>query len=92
MTRWWIHRLGVRQETTKVITVQSDEWPQSSPDYYTLRYWWSGRCWLAAVYRGYATDSGAMVAGTTSRHTSAKAAQRRLLAWVRAEKRRRRGQ
>jgi len=41
------------------------------------------RHWLAAVYRGYATDSGAMVTGTRSRHESAASAKRALLVWAR---------
>ena len=78
--RKWTPSRGKRRETVRTIGVRLT--PHVTA-WYTLRVWRSGRSWLAAVYRGYATDAGAMVAGTRSRHDSADAAKQKLRAWAR---------
>lgn len=50
---------------------------------YMLRCWASGDGWSACVYEGIWPDPALIMPGSRSRHESRRAAQRKLLDWVR---------
>lgn len=56
-------------------------WVKTVPGY-VLRYWYSGRYWLAAAYFSAPLTAASMIFGTRSRHETPAAARRKLLAWV----------